>query len=451
MKLKEAIKQILGETPIEYSEYLSGDASVKSAYMKQDATAPIKLAKVLLPRIRDAGLEESYKIEIENIAPTIEMNTRGIKINVTSIVDRLKSNLSRAGELHTEIDPNGKLNLNSPVQLRRFIYGVLGLPIMPVDGAVTTDKKTLQRIYIRTNHPTIKKLLEYKELIAEVKFLKTLQQFIDKDTRCIYPYINGLGTETGRSSSSMPNLQNIKRDAFSRGLFVSREMRRLLCFDQCQIEPLILAALVGPGRFRELFAGDSADCYIAISRLLSQNLGIEIDRATAKILLLAVMYGMGPFAVADHLGVEKSKGQEIIDAFFSLFPEIRVLESVLYQFARKHGYVKTILGRRRYIANINSDDRKLAARARRKVLNSAIQGTAAELFKRQVRHLRNSLPMDCYLLLVVHDEILMECPEEKVSEYFEIAKKALEESPSWFPLPLKVKGGVGNTWAEAKP
>lgn len=450
MNLKECVRKYLNIEPMTYKEAVKAGGKCFEEYNASDSKNTMALSMIFKPKIEESGLKQSYEVELDATLLAVEMNLRGILVDSSAISTRLENNFRQKVLLKKEIDPEGKLNLRSSLQLRRFLYDEKQIPIKNHEGQISTSLKTLRSIANVHDCDELRKLILFKELEAEDKCLEAIRKYCDNSSSVIYPFLNPSGTETGRFSSSHPNLQNINSDTFFRSLFISRPNRDFICLDQSRIEPTVLSAIVKQGPFQELF-GDNIDCYEKISEIMTAQLGFKISRSSAKVLLLAVMYGMGPNSVAELLGVELAKGEHILKTFFVTFPEIKLLEKELIDFAKENGYVKTMLGRRRFIANINSFDKKLASRARRQVLNSVIQGTAAELFKTQLMRLRKALPMSCHFLLSVHDEVLIECPEEQSKKILNISIEVMQTAPTWFSHRLWVKGGVGKSWAEAKP
>lgn len=337
MNLKDCVRFYLGKQPITYSEAMVAGGELFEKYNADDAQNTLELNGILKQKINEYGLQASYEIELGATLLAVEMNSGAILMDRPAIKDRLNTNLEKLKVLKKQIDPNENFNLRSSSQLRRLLFDQLKLPILTVDGKISTELKTLNKISKKIDSPQLENVISFKELEAENRCLETIDRFIDPDTSCIYPFLNPSGTETGRFSSSQPNLQNIKKDDFFRSIFIAKPNCRFICLDQSRIEPTVLSAIVGPGKFKMLFDGDT-DCYSEIAIIMTDTLKIRITRSSAKILLLAVMYGMGPQSVAELLNVDLANGKHILQMFFETFPEIKILEQEQIDFVCKNGF-----------------------------------------------------------------------------------------------------------------
>ncbi|MBC7385496.1 MAG: hypothetical protein H7301_04930 [Cryobacterium sp.] len=337
--------------------------------------------------------------------------------------------------------------MNSHLQLKRLVYGEWNLPLAFLNGKVSTSHKALVQLLPDFR---IEALIQRQKLIGQLKQCDTILRFSDPDTNAIHPYINTLGADTGRCTSSNPNLQNIEKKSSLRKLFKSRPGHKLIVFDFSQIEPRALAHFVGEGAFRELFSSDQ-DFYTRLATEVFSNESTNAPvRDIAKQVVLGVMYGLGAKRMATNLGVSLAEAQGFISKFFKRYPEIELFKKRTIKTTCLTGFAEGLMGRRRYIDAISSEDEYERYQAERQAINAVIQGSATTLFKYKLVQIRRALPLSVKFLLHVHDEVILEAPEEQAERLFVQIKRVLEDPVSWFAIPLQVDGGIGSTWTEAK-
>lgn len=446
--LKDLARTKLGVlAPILYKDVVPDTAEFLE-YAKNDALYTAQLFRVFTREIEDAGLWILYKeIEIPFALENAKSQTRGILLDATTIKSNIET-LKEKRQIILDQIGHPDINLNSPAQLQRLIFVDWNLPILRLRGTVSTSKKQLEKL---RSDPRVENLLNLKKVESSIKELKTLSKMIDPTSGCIHTYINTLGADTGRCTSSKPNLQNINRDETTRELFISRPGHKFVVFDFSQIEPRVLAHFLGPGSFSNLFSQDE-DFYKLIGESIFKDTvyGV-VPRDIAKQLILANFYGMGIGTLAGTLNVSRSDAKTYVDNFKNAYPEIDGLRNSLIAFARKYGYVTGLLNRRKYFPNINSAEEVLRKESERQVLNAVVQGSATTLFKFKIVNLMPTLRGKAHLLLHIHDEVILECESSLAEEVLATTKEVLESSVSWFSIPIKVKGGMGDNWAEAKP
>ncbi len=446
--LKDLAQTLLGAKVTLYEDVVSKSEDEFDRYALNDAIYTFKLFPILKSELEQKGLLKLYElVERPFILLNLECQKNGFTIDRNLVSDEIYKSKSKTTALMKDLN-EPDTNWNSPKQVKKKIYGDYNLPLQFNKNILTTSKKALKAL--KDKHEKVKLLVEIKELQSYLKQLESLLKFVDPKTSKIYPFINPIGADTGRATSSCPNLQNIKKESNLRKCFVASPKHKLIVADFGQIEPRVLGHFVYPSKFSELFNSDQ-DFYVTLANKLFSNLSGEIPaRSVAKQVTLAIFYGMGNKRLSENLNVSESEGQNFRNSFFAEYPEIKVFDEIQTRFARENGYIIGLLNRRRYIKNLQSNDKFQRFKAERQILNSIIQGSAATLFKYKLNILRKELPKEVRFLLHVHDEVILDCPENISEEILIKSKKILEAPVSWFSIPLKVEIGIGNSWAEAK-
>lgn len=445
--LKSLAKELLGESDDQIVTY---QEAVKNSekfllYAVKDADLTFRLFPILQKELKDKGLSQLYEeVEKPFIKVNIECQTNGLQLDLEKIQEKLLELKSKINS-ESKILPEG-LNWNSPIQLKRFIYGDLGEVVQFLKGKPSTSSKALEKLKGNAFVETILRLKEYK---ASIQQLEQLKNFTDPNTKRIYPFINPLGADTGRATSSTPNLQNISRESFFRELFIASPGHKLVVLDYSQIEPRVLAHFLPNTEFAKLFE-HNGDFYNVLADRFLPNLSGKQRRDTAKQVILAKIYGMSSQTLALTLQISEAEAFEISEKFDNAFPEINCFRQTVIEKARVCGYSTGLLGRRRYINGLNSTNRYDRFSAERQAFNAVIQGSAATLFKNGLNKIRINLGTECKFLNHVHDEVIIEAPELIADEVFKLSKATLENNPIWFSTPLKAEGGVGFNWKEAK-
>jgi DNA polymerase-1 len=278
-----------------------------------------------------------------------------------------------------------------------------------------------------------------------------LKDWINPETGRIYPEFDQTGTATGRLSCKKPNLQNIPiRDELGkkvRNAFVAEEGFLLISADYSQIELRILAHLSKDETLQRAFLEDK-DIHGETAKLL---FGDESQRRMAKMVNYGITYGMSAFGLAQRLGIPYEEADIFIRSYFYNFPGVKTWIEKTLKFARENGYVRTIYGRIRHVPEINNPNRQVRELMERIAVNSPIQGSAADLIKLAMIKIekefeRNNL--DAGIVLQIHDELLVESPEDKVEIVKEIVRNGMEQAME-FDVPIKVEIGIGKSWLEA--
>jgi DNA polymerase-1 len=430
-----------------------------------EAAATALLAPVLEEEIERQGLRALLDdVELPLASVLAAMEARGVRLDVGYLTEMGGSLRDRMTALRADVFKHAgrEFNPNSPPQLRQILYEELGLQPgkKTPKGELSTDATVLEKL--RDAHPIVDALLQWRELDKlNSTYLEALPRLVDPRDGRVHTTFNQAVAATGRLSSSNPNLQNIPvRSELGRQIrraFVPGEPGQvLLVADYSQIELRVLAHLSGDEGLKEAFAA-GVDIHAATA---AKVFGVSIDevdgelRRRAKAVNYGLAYGMNAWGLAQRMGLSNEEAQEILDGYFAGFPKIRDYLAAQVDRARVDGFTETILGRRRYIPELSSGNRRLAALGERQALNAPIQGSASDVFKMAMisvdRALRAAPQLACSMLLTVHDELVFEVPEEAVEETAGIVRERMEGAVE-LDVPLRADIGWGPNWTEATP
>jgi DNA polymerase-1 len=351
----------------------------------------------------------------------------------------------------------GEFNLNSPKQISEILFVKLSLPkSKKTKTGLSTDVDALEKL--EGSHPIIPKLLEYREVQKLLStYIDALGPQVLPESGRLHTSFNQTVTATGRLSSTGPNLQNIpvrtEAGKTIREAFVAPPGHLFVSADYSQIELRILAH-VSKDPFLVQSFHDDKDIHTqtasAIYGVFPEMVTSEMRRA-AKTINFGLMYGMGPINLSRQLGISFKEAQAFIDAYFNQFPTIKSYMTASIERARASGYSETLLGRRRYLPEINSQNRQVREAAERTAINTPIQGTAADIIKiAMVRIAAAKLESGIRftMLLQVHDELVFEVHQNDAERLKEWAC-AMMSAAYKLDVPVKVDAGIGKNWSEA--
>jgi len=464
----------LGYTPVPITK-LIGDAKSSqinmadvpvakvAEYSAEDADVTWQLRAALEPLLKEKGQERVfYEVESPLIPVLVDMEFEGIKVDAAALADF-------AAQLSKEMDESEKavyrlagttFNINSPRQLGQVLFDLLKIgdaPKKTKTGQYATDEQTLA--VLAADHEIVQRLLEYRTA-SKLKstYADALPEAIWPKTGRVHTTYNQVMTITGRLNSQNPNLQNIpirtERGQEIRKAFVSRSGEyRLLSADYSQIELRIIAALSREQAMLEAFNA-GVDVHTATA---SRVFGVFPDLVTpemrrkAKMVNFGIIYGISAFGLSQRLGIPRKEAGDIIDQYFKQFPGIRRYMDETIEFARKHGFVETVTGRRRYIRDIRSANNTIRGAAERNAINAPIQGTAADMIKLAMISIHRELAsrkLKTRMLLQVHDELVFDLYQPEQQEVLPMVEEKMKTA---IPLdvPLAVDMGVGENWLEA--
>jgi DNA polymerase-1 len=430
-----------------------------------EAAAIALLAPALGERLDKAGLRRLLdEVELPLSSVLARMQANGVALDVGYLDTMAGGVRERMTELRAEIYEHAgeEFNLNSPPQLRAILYEKLGLSPgkRTPKGQLSTDASVLEKL--REAHPIVDSLLQWRELDKlNSTYLEALPRQVDPRDGRVHTTFNQTGAATGRLSSTNPNLQNIP----VRGE-LGRQIRRafvpgsadqvLLVADYSQIELRILAHLAEDEGLTAAFES-GADIHTATSARVFGLPEDQVDPATrsrAKAINYGLAYGMNAWGLASRLEITPDEAQEFIDSYFSAFPQIRDYLDRQVAKAAAEGFTETLLGRRRYIPELQASNPRVRDMGRRMALNAPIQGSAADVFKLGMigvdGALRAEPELGCRMLLTVHDELVFEVPADLAESAAESVRREMEGAYD-LRVPLRADIGWGPNWAEAVP
>ena len=430
-----------------------------------EAAAIALLAPVMDERIERQGLRSLLDdVELPLSSVLARMEARGIRLDVDYLEEMGESVRDRMATLKAEVYAHAgeEFNLNSPPQLRKILYEQLGLQPgkKTPKGELSTDASVLEKL--RDAHPIVDALLSWRELDKlNSTYLEALPRLVDPRDGRVHTTFVQTAAATGRLSSTNPNLQNVPiRTELGRQIrraFVPGEDAQvLLVLDYSQIELRILAHLSGDEGLRAAFASGE-DIHTATA---ARVFGLPLDavdpgsRSRAKMVNYGLAYGMNAWGLAQRLDIAPDEAQEIMDAYFASFPAIREYLDRQVGHATVEGFTETILGRRRYIPELQAANPRVRDLGRRQALNAPIQGSASDVFKVAMikvdEALREHPELDCHMLLTVHDELVFEVPEIGVEAAAELVADRMEHAVD-LEVPLRADVGWGTNWSDAAP
>lgn len=429
-------------------------------YSGEDAVIPIRLMDILKSLLKEKNQTRLFEqVEMPLVTVLVEMEWQGIAVD-TAFLKELSGEYSRKLQsISQEIYSlaGGEFNLNSPKQISEILFTKLGLPrSKKTKTGLSTDVDALEKL--APQHAIARELLDHRELQKLLStYIDALPEQIDKTTGRVHTSFNQTIVATGRLSSTNPNLQNIpvRKDVGRRirEAFVAQRGYRLVSADYSQIELRILAHLSRDDRLIQAFREDKdihTQTASAIYGIFPEMVTPKM-RYAAKTVNFGLMYGMGPVRLSQEIGVPFREAQEFIEKYFEQFPTIKRFMDTAIDTARKNGYSETILGRRRYLPDIHSENRRVRESAERIAVNTPVQGTAADIIKVAMKNIHKEIHEkfpEVRMLLQVHDELVFEVPEENVKPFKEWVVAAMSSAYT-LTVPLKVEVGDGNNWSDA--
>ena len=424
------------------------------------AEAVWHLKPVLEQELKDHGMTELYDaIELPLCKVLFHMEREGIAVDKAQLEQfgvMLRQRIEDCEKLIYSYS-EGPFNINSTRQLGELLFEKLGLPpVKKTKTGYSTNADVLEKL--RSHHPIIPAIMDYRMLTKlNSTYAEGLMKVIGADGRIRTTFQN-LVTATGRLSSTDPNLQNIpvRTDlgAEIRKMFVPRPGRVLVDADYSQIELRVLAHIAGDKTMQDAFIS-GMDIHTVTA---SQVFGVEpeavtpLQRRHAKAVNFGIVYGISEFSLADDIGVSRYEARAYIDSYLATYHGVRDYMKRVVEQARQIGYTETMYGRRRYIPELKSSNFNIRQGAERIALNTPIQGTAADIIKLAMIRVHDALAEkfpEAKLLLQVHDELIVECPEEISGEVAKLISKEMAQVAQ-LKVPLLAEAKVGKSWYEAK-
>lgn len=403
-----------------------------------------------------------HDLEVPLLKVLADMELEGVNLDQGMLREYAVELGTAVNELEKEIhDLAGEVfNVDSPKQLGPILFEKLGIGTKvkkTKSGQFSTSEDVLSRY--RHDHPIIEKILEYRQLRKlKSTYVEPLPDMVNAETNRLHTQYMQTVAATGRLSSSHPNLQNIpirtEKGRLIRKAFIPRDKDHiLLAADYSQVELRIIAALSGDEGMITAFQ-QGEDIHAATA---AKVFGVALDdvdremRSKAKAVNFGIIYGQGAFGLAQNLGIRRGEAKEIIDNYYTQFAKLKEYQNENIEFARKNGYVETILGRRRYLADINSGNAVVRGFAERNAINAPIQGSAADVIKLAMLNVAERFEKEKFrskMIMQVHDELVFDTHIEELEVIRPIVIDCMQNAYEMV-VPLKVDLDTGENWLEA--
>ncbi|HLF20108.1 MAG TPA: DNA polymerase I, partial [Bacteroidota bacterium] len=469
--LDEVAREFLNYKKISYEDLTGAGKNQKeirdvpiealSDYSCEDADITFRLFEEFKKKLSQEQMKHLCdNIEFPLVSVLARMEEVGVGIDVVYLAEMEKDLQRQLDNLTREIHAMAgePFNVNSTQQLAEILFSKFKLrTVRKTKTGFSTDVGVLEEL--RGEHPIVEKLLEYRQLAKlQSTYVEALPKLIHPRTGRVHTSFNQTVAATGRLSSSDPNLQNIPiRTEIGRSIrkaFVpGRKDDLIMSADYSQIELRVMAHISGDEALSEAFRSRE-DVHATTA---AKVFGVELQDVTrdmrrkAKEVNFGIMYGSGPFGLATRLEITQTEAKDIIARYFERFPKVKQYINDTIDTARRKGYVQTLLGRRRYLPEINSRNQNIRGNAERQAINMPIQGTAADMIKLAMVKIDldvRTSKLESAMILQVHDELIFEIQKDEEKKMRELVqrdmKKALELS-----VPLDVEIGVGKNWLEA--
>ncbi len=446
-----------------YGIDLSNGAEMLSLLSNEDSQKTGKIAffswKLASRVTEELKKTESLKLYQELETPLIDtladMEIEGFPIDVKVLDEFGDEYKKKAKELEEEIYAlaGEKFNIASPKQIGEILFNKLGLSSNKKQSTSVDFLKEIQ-----DEHPIVSKILEYR------KYFKLITTYVEGLKNNVYPdgkihaKFNQALTTTGRLSSSDPNLQNISvRDEegklIRKAFYYQDENYEILSLDYSQIELRVLAALSNCQALKDIFLSHE-DIHSATAKKIFNLQGepTPLQRRKAKTVNFGVVYGISDWGLAEQLEIGPKEAREIINSFYSSYPEVATFFQRIVADATRDGYVSTLLGRRRYLRELHDANYNVRESAKRAAMNAPVQGTAADLIKYAMNKVHQALldnKLETRMICQIHDELIFRVPKKEKETAYKLIKDIMENA-LFIDVPLEVDGGFGRDWYSAK-
>jgi DNA polymerase-1 len=438
------------------------DIGLATAYAAEDADITLRLYEHLYPRLAQEKMTTVYERIERPLIPVIAgMELTGVRADQQLLFKLGQEYTEEMQRLERRIyELAGRaFNVGSPKQLGEILFDELKLPLpkKTKTGSYITDADVLEKL-VENGHELPKVVLDWREL-AKLKstYVDGLLNSINKKTQRIHTSYSMALTSTGRLSSSEPNLQNIPirtaRGRHIRQAFIPQADWKMVSLDYSQIELRLLCHMAEVPQLSQAFC-QGQDIHATTA---AEMFGVPRDQITgdlrrkAKAINFGIIYGISAFGLAQQLDIPQSEAARYIAHYFEKYPGIQAYMEYQKEFARQHGYVKTLFGRKCYILGIQDKNGAVRQAAERQAINAPLQGTNADIIKMAMHRIPQVLKdhnLEGRMLLQVHDELIFEVPEPQVEETSKRVKSVMENI-AHLRVPLVVGIGVGNNWDEA--
>ncbi|WP_312287560.1 DNA polymerase I [Chryseobacterium gleum] len=457
-----SIETIIGKKGKKQGNFRDADLRTQTDYAAEDADVTFQLYELFAPQLKKENLEELfYNIEMPLMEVLAKMELAGISLDEkwlaqesVDLENDLKGLEAKIFKLSGE-----EFNMNSPRQLGEILFEKMQLDPKAKKtktGQYATSEDVLQKL--SSKHEIIKHILEYRTYQKlKSTYVDALPSQIDKDDNRVHTNFSQTTAATGRLASVNPNLQNIPirtlRGQQIRGAFVSGEGKKIISADYSQIELRLIAEISGEENMIKAFQ-DGEDIHASTAAKLFKIPLAEVSktqRSQAKTVNFGIIYGQGAFALAEQTGLSRTEAKQMIEAYFETYPKLKEYMAEQVNKARQLGYVETILGRKRHLKDINSNNFVVRGHAERNAVNAPVQGSAADIVKIAMIKIDRELEeqqLKTKMLLQVHDELVFEAPADEIESASQLIRTEMENALKT-QVPLLVEIGVGDNWLEA--
>jgi len=458
-----SIETLIGKKGINQLNMRSVEVEKQVEYSCEDADVTMKLKYIFEPKLHETGTYDLFKnIEMPLVSVLSWMETEGTKVdkNILSVLSVELTNELTIVEKEIQEIAGETFNISSPKQLGDILFEKLNLEPnikKTKTGQYPTGEEVL--VKLEGKHPIISKILEFRSLKKLLStYIDNLPELINPRTQRIHASFNQAVAATGRLSSTNPNLQNIPirtaRGREIRKAFVPRNQHyQILAADYSQIELRIIAAISKDEGMIEAFR-QGQDIHAATAAKV-YNIPLEDVtkemRRNAKTVNFGIIYGISAFGLSQRLGIFRAEAANLINQYFEKYPNIKKYMDDTINQARENGYVTTLLGRRRYLRDINSNNATVRGYSERNAINAPIQGSAADIIKIAMINIYRSFTekqLRSRMMIQVHDELVFDVHKDETDIVKEIVAKEMKNAIQ-LEVPMDVDIGIGQNWFEA--
>lgn len=440
------------------------DVEKVKEYAAEDADVTLQLKEYLAPRLKEEGFQKLYdEIEAPLILALTDLEYEGVNVDADFLNEYSKELDKEILELEKEVHKQAGVDFNiaSPKQVGEVLFDKLGLPYRwrkTKSGQYSTNEEKLAELH--NEHPIVESILKHRGLTKlKSTYVDALPKLVNPRTGRIHSSFNQALAATGRLSSNNPNLQNIPvrtpEGARVREAFIPRDKNHvLLAADYSQIELRLIAEISGDEAMLEAFQSGKDIHRATASRVFDvpyEEVTKE-QRYRAKTVNFSLIYGAGAHNLSQQLEIKRSEAQELINQYFKRYPGLKSYMDRAVKDARENGYVKTLMGRRRYLRDIGSRNSVVRGHAERNAINTPIQGSAADMIKIAMVNIHREFKKQGFrskMILQVHDELVFDVLKEELETIKPIIEDKMKHTIPGLKVPIVVEMGVGENWLEA--
>jgi DNA polymerase-1 len=457
----QSITELIGKKGPKQRSMREVPLDQQKEYAVEDADITFQLKTHFTKELQNSHLEKLFRdIEIPLVSVLADMEREGIRVDVDYLQKLSDEFGTEAQHLEERIyeQAGERFNLASPKQLGPILFDKLKLvdkPKKTKTGQYSTAEEVLS--YLAKDHPIVANILEWRSVQKlNNTYVNALPEEVNAATGRVHTQYNQAVAATGRLSSNHPNLQNIpirtQRGQLVRKAFVPRDENHiLLAADYSQIELRVIASLSGDPEMQSAF-NNNEDIHASTA---AKVFGVPISevsreqRSQAKTVNFGIIYGVSAFGLSNQTTLSRSEAKALIDAYYETYPRLKEYIGEQVNFARENGYVETVLGRRRYLKDINSRNPVVRGAAERNAVNAPIQGSAADIIKIAMLRIHKKLKdFDSKMLLQVHDELVFDAKKSELDALEHMVKVEMEQAFA-LNVPLVVDTGTGTDWLAA--